>query len=70
MVRLKTLAEVKRAQLKKVYDLAVELRSGAYLWNNIPPDSLHHLEQACEHLHLAVSNYDLEMNLSIVGREK
>ena len=63
MARLKTMAELKRIELQKMYDRAVEVRSSAYLWNNLPPEALHHLEQACEHLHLAVSHYDIEMNM-------
>lgn len=59
-MELKTMAQIKRDQLLKLYYKAVAVRSSAYTFGNLPEDALYHVEQACEHLHLVISHFDIE----------
>ncbi len=55
---IKSSALVKRAQLQRAKDKLTEIRSSAYLWNNIPPETLKHVEAACEQMQRALQTYD------------
>jgi hypothetical protein len=57
---LKTAAQVKRLQLVRAKDKLTEIRSSAYLWNNIPEEALRQVEAACEAMHRAIIAFDEE----------
>lgn len=57
-MELKTMAQVKRTELVRVYDKLVAIRSSSYLWNNIPRESEKHVEDACRSMQEAIREYD------------
>jgi hypothetical protein len=56
----KTAAQVKRIQLLKAKDKLTEIRSSAYLWNNLPEAALVQVEAACEAMSRAILAFDEE----------
>lgn len=53
-------ADYKLKELKRLRDKVVEIRSRAWLYNDLPPDVLTEVEAAAVHLNLAVSKFMID----------